>query len=75
MAENTFIGMGRPAQCIAWKNDGPGSAYPITYNDFTEQNLADMATNKGKKTDRAVYPHQSEYNVFEYAQIITIKKA
>lgn len=75
MAENIFIGMGRPAQCIAWKNDGPGSAYPITYNDFTEQNLADMATNKGKKLTERYIRISPEYNVFEYAQIITIKKA
>lgn len=67
--------MGRPAQCIAWKNDGPGSAYPITYNDFTEQNLADMATNKGKKLTERYIRISPEYNVFEYAQIITIKKA
>lgn len=34
-----------------------------------------MATNKGKKLTERYIRISPEYNVFEYAQIITIKKA
>ena len=46
---NTLSGMGRAIQCIAWKNSGPGSVYPITYNNLTDQNKEDLKTNIGKK--------------------------
>lgn len=72
LKNNAFIGMARPAQCIAWKNSGDGSNYPITYNDFTEQNLADMATNKGKNLSELFIRICKEYNVFEHAELIDI---
>ncbi len=75
IAENTFISMGRPVQCIAWKNEGAGSSYPITYNSFTDENLADMATNKGSKLGEMFICINEVYNVFENAKTIDIQNA
>ncbi len=73
---NTFINMGRPLQCIAWKNSGPGSQYPVTYNALTEQNLADLATNVGKKMKSGEYfvRINPKYNVYTNAQTVNIKR-
>ena len=67
---NVISRVGRAIQCIAWKNSGPGSQYPITYNDFTEENLADLATNIGKKLSLKEYFVRicPKYNVFTDSQ-------
>lgn len=73
---NRFTSMGRPIQCIAWKNSGPGSQYPITYNALTDENLADLATNVGKKMKTGEYfvRINAKYNVFTNAQTVDIKR-
>lgn len=73
---NIFTNMGRPIQCIAWKNSGPGSQYPITYNALTDENLADLATNVGKqmKTGEYYVRINAKYNVFTNAQMVDIKR-
>lgn len=74
---NTLINTGRPIQFIAWKNSGPGSQYPTTYNSLTESNLADLATNTGKRLSSGEYfvRINKVYNVFTNAQIVEIIRA
>lgn len=73
---NTFNGMGRAIQCIAWKNSGPGSQYPITYNALTEQNRADLQTNVARNLSLKEYFVRicPKYNVFTNAEIVNIKR-
>jgi len=73
---NTLSGMGRAIQCIAWKNSGPGSVYPITYNNLTDQNKEDLKTNIGKKLGLSEYFVRINpvYNVFTNAEIVAIRK-
>ncbi len=73
---NIISGTGRPIQFMAWKNKGPGSKYPITYNSLTEENLADLATNVAKKMSSGEYfvRINPKYNVFTDAQKVDIKK-
>lgn len=74
---NRISSVGRAIQCIAWKNSGPGSEYPITYNSFTEQNIADLATNIGSKLSLGEYfvRINEKYNVFTDSIQIPIIKA
>ena len=73
---NTLSGMGRAIQCIAWKNSGPGSVYPITYNNLTDQNKEDLKTNIGKKLGLSEYFVRINpvYNVFTNAETVAIRK-
>ena len=73
---NTFINMGRPIQCIAWKNSGPGSGYPVTYNVLNDENLADLATNVAKKMGTGEYfvRINPKYNVYSHAQKVPVRK-
>ena len=74
--KNTLSGMGRAIQCIAWKNSGPGSVYPITYNNLTDQNKEDLKTNIGKKLGLSEYFVRINpvYNVFTNAETVAIRK-
>lgn len=67
---NVISRVGRAIQCIAWKNSGPGSQYPVTYNDFTEENLTDLTTNVGRKLSLKEYFVRicPKYNVFTDSQ-------
>ncbi len=74
---NKISKVGRAIQCIAWKNSGPGSQYPITYNSFTEQNISDLSTNIGSKLSKGEYfvRINEKYNVFTNATTVPIRKA
>ncbi|MEK5389650.1 hypothetical protein NSQ59_04590 [Margalitia sp. FSL K6-0131] len=40
MIQNNIIEKAaRPIQFMPWKNDGPGSQYPITYNKLSDANI------------------------------------
>lgn len=72
---NLFVDMKKAFQCIAWKNSGAGSKYPITYNKFTKQNLKDMETNVGWRLSSGEYfiRINKKYKVYSNAQKIKIK--
>lgn len=63
---NTFENVGRTIQFIAWKNDGPGSQYPITYNQLSETNKQALKTNKAINTAESIIRINNTYN--EYIQ-------
>lgn len=67
---------GRPIQCIAWKNNGPGSQYPITYNHLTKKNKSDLANNTASNMGLSEYfvRINDEYNVFTGAEIIELNE-
>jgi hypothetical protein len=44
--DNLFINMNRIIQFMPWKNDGPGSQYPTTYNVITSWNKVEIRSNK-----------------------------
>ncbi len=71
---NEISGAGRPIQYIAWKNSGPGSQYPITYNSLTNSNREDLATNVGRDLSLGEYFVRicPVYNVFTNAETIDI---
>lgn len=73
---NTISKTDRPIQCIAWKNIGTASQYPITYNHFTKQNLTDFSTNIGSDLFSGEYfvRINEEYNVYTNAIQIPIEK-
>ncbi len=73
---NKISKMGRAIQYIAWKNSGPGSQYPITYNEVSDANKADLQTNIGKKLSTKEYFVRicPTYNVFTNAEKIAIKR-
>ncbi len=72
---NLFTSMSKAFQCIAWKNSGAGSKYPITYNKFTKQNLKDMETNIGRRLWSGEYfiRINKKYKVYSKPQKVTIK--
>lgn len=74
---NRISNVGRAIQCIAWKNSGPGSQYPITYNSFSEQNISDLSSNIGSKLAMGEYfvRINEKYNVFTNAIEIPIRRA
>lgn len=74
--KNKLTNMGRAIQCIAWKNSGPGSQYPITYNALTDANKADLKTNIGKNLSLKEYFVRicPDYNVFTNAEKIALKR-
>lgn len=71
---NVISGAGRAIQYIAWKNSGPGSSYPITYNSLTDSNMADLGTNIGKNLSMGEYYVRicPVYNVFTNAKTVDI---
>ncbi len=74
---NRINDVGRAIQCIAWKNSGPGSQYPITYNSFTDQNMNDFSTNIGSNLSMGEYFIRINeiYNEFTNVMKIPIQKA
>lgn len=71
---NEISGAGRAIQYIAWKNSGPGSQYPVTYNSLTQSNRDDLATNIGRDLSLGEYYVRicPVYNVFTNAETIDI---
>lgn len=63
---NTFENVGRTIQFIAWKNEGPVSQYPITYNQLSETNKQVLKTNKAINTAESIIRINHTYN--EYVQ-------
>ena len=63
---NTFQNVGRTIQFIAWKNEGPGSQYPITYNQLSEANKQALTTNQAINTAERIIRINNTYN--EYSQ-------
>ncbi|MBB2482261.1 hypothetical protein H5P36_18970 [Bacillus sp. APMAM] len=50
---------------MPWKNDGPGSQYPITYNKLSDANIQVLNTNKVSHTTESFIRINEEYNVFD----------
>ena len=63
---NTFENVGRTIQFMPWKNEGPGSQYPITYNQLNETNKQALTTNKAIDTAERIIRINKIYN--EYSQ-------
>lgn len=61
---NTFENVGRTIQFIAWKNDGPGDQYAITYNELTEANKQVLVTNKAINTVETIIRINKQYNEY-----------
>lgn len=72
---NLFSNMKKAFQCIAWKNSGSGSQYPITYNKFTKKNIEDMKTNEGRHLSSGEYfiRINKKYKVYTKPQKVEIK--
>lgn len=72
---NVFDHMKKAFQCIAWKNSGGGSKYPVTYNKFTKQNLKDMETNEGRGLSSGEYfiRINKKYKVYSNPQKVSIR--
>lgn len=73
---NSFKKVGRAIQYIAWRNSGPGSEYPITYNQVSDADKAALKTNKasGLTTGEYFVRICPTYNVFTNAEKISIKR-
>lgn len=71
---NMFANMKKAFQCIAWKNSGGGSQYPVTYNKFTKQNIEDMKTNEGRRLSSGEYfiRINKKYKVYSNPQKVAI---
>lgn len=69
---NTFQNVGRIMQFIAWKNDGPGSQYKITYNSLNEKNKTALKNNKAINTAETFIRINNQYNVFTHAEKIEL---
>lgn len=66
MIQNNIIDKAaRPIQFMPWKNDGPGSQYPITYNKLSDANIQVLSTNKVSHTTESFIRINEEYNVFD----------
>lgn len=61
---NTFENVGRTMQFIAWKNDGPGSQYDITYNQLNQTNKEALTTNKAINTSETIIRINNSYNEY-----------
>ncbi|MFB6469234.1 right-handed parallel beta-helix repeat-containing protein [Cytobacillus sp. Hz8] len=61
---NIIKNAGKTFQFIAWKNSGPGSQYPVTYNQLTDGNKAALLTNKQINVADPFIKISSIYNEF-----------
>lgn len=61
---NIFENVGRTIQFIAWKNDGPGSQYGITYNQLNQTNKQALSTNKAINTAETIVRISNTYNEY-----------
>lgn len=72
--KNTFEKVARPMQFMPWKNIGPGSEYPVTYNKLSKANKKNLADNKAINTIENFIRINRKYNVFDkYTEKIYLK--
>jgi len=61
---NTIENVARPIQFMQWKNDGPGSQYPITYNELSDENIQALETNQISNSTETFVRINQEFNIF-----------
>ncbi|WP_234396966.1 right-handed parallel beta-helix repeat-containing protein [Bacillus massiliglaciei] len=62
--KNTFSKVGRAMQFMAWKNDGPGSQYAITYNRLSSANKKALMTNHALLTTESFIRINKQYKEY-----------
>jgi len=62
---NIIENVPRPIQFMPWKNSGPGSIYPVTFNSLNAANLAALETNTAIHYKEDFIRINKKYNQFE----------
>ena len=62
--DNEFLRTDRAIQIMPWRNTNNGEVYGITYNNLSEQNIADMMDNDLAEMEEYIIRYNKSYNEF-----------